>query len=340
MAKEATEELAAERAPAAGLGASVWARAATLIWSRREFSIGLVALLLLLYFNSANDAFLSQGNIKTLTTSAYAVAVIACGLVFLLICGEIDLSVGIVYGFTPIVMYLFDQEFTLPVAILLALVVTAGVGFVNGFISVYLHVPSFVTTLGTFFLISGLNVTLTDGFPKPAPETSTLTRILGDAQYVGIVWALIIVVFLHVLLTRTRWGLHTFAVGGNIIGAREAGVRVNRIKIVNFMMCSVLGGFVGIMEGIRINSIHPLAGGAETTFLAVSAAVIGGTALAGGSGTVIGAFLGAAVLFIMRNGFTIEGVSANTFNIILGIAIIVAMTLNVYVGRLRRMGAT
>jgi simple sugar transport system permease protein len=339
MAKEATEALAADPATATP-STSTWARVVALVWGRREASIALVALLLLLYFNSANDAFLSQGNITTLMQSGYAIAVIACGIVMLLICGEIDLSVGVVYGFTPIVMYLADQEFTLGVAIILALLVTAIVGFINGFVTVYLRVPSFVTTLGMFFLITGLNVTLTDGFPKPAPEASTFTRYIGDGRYAGIIWAVIIVALMHLLLTRTRWGLHTFAVGGNIIGAREAGVRVNRIKIVNFMLCSMLGGWVGIMEGIRINSIHPLAGGAETTFLAVSAAVIGGTALAGGSGTIIGAFFGTAVLFILRNGFTLEGVSANTFSIILGISILVTMTLNVYVGRLRRMGAT
>jgi simple sugar transport system permease protein len=340
MAKEATEEFPADEAGTGAPTTSAIARVATLLGRRREAGIALVAVLLVLYFNSANEAFLSQGNIRTLTQFGYATTVIACGLVMLLICGEIDLSVGVVYGFTPIIMYLADQEFVLPIAIIVALVVTALVGFLNGFVTVYLHVPSFVTTLGTFFLITGLNVTLTEGFPKPAPEETTFTRFIGEAPFSGIIWALIIVAFMHLLLTRTRWGLHTFAVGGNIIGAREAGVRVNRIKIGNFMLCSMLGGFVGIMEGLRINSIHPLAGGPETTFFAVAAAVIGGTALAGGSGTIIGAFFGAAVLSILRNGFTLEGVSANTFTIILGIAILVAMTLNVYVGRLRRLGAT
>jgi simple sugar transport system permease protein len=340
MAKEATDELPAERTRVEVPSSSGVARVASALWRRREASIALVAILLLLYFNQVNDQFLSQGNIRTLTQSGYAYAAIACGLVMLLICGEIDLSVGVVYGFTPIIMYLADQEFVFPIAIVIALLVTALVGFINGVVTVYLHVPSFVTTLGMYFLITGLNVRLTDGFPKPAPETSSLTRILGDAAYSGIIWALIIVVLMHLLLTRTRWGLHTFAVGGNFIGAREAGVRVNKIKIGNFIMCSMLGGFVGIMEGIRINSIHPLAGGADYTFIPVAAAVIGGTALAGGSGTIIGAFFGTAVLAIMRNGFTLEGVNADAFNIILGVAILVTMTLNVYVGRLRRIGGT
>lgn len=316
------------------------ARLATALWRRREASIAAVAILLVLYFQSSNDAFLSQANIRGLAQSGYATAIIACGLVMLLICGEIDLSVGSVLGFAPIIVYHADQQLVFPVAVVIALLVTSLIGFLNGFVTVYLKVPSFVTTLGTLFLLSGLNVTLTDGFPKPAPEESGLTQVLGGAAFAGIFWALVVVVLMHLLLTRTRWGLHTFAVGGNLIGASEAGVHVNRVKIGNFMLCSTLGGFAGIMEAIRINSVDPLAGGPNVMFLAVSAAVIGGTALAGGAGTILGAFFGTAVLAILRNGFTLQGVSANTFNIILGISILIAMALNVYVGRLRHAGRT
>ncbi len=341
MAEQATDEIStADRVGAEGPKADGFARLATTLWRRREASIALVAILLLLYFQSSNDAFLSQANIRGLAQSGYATAIIACGLVMLLICGEIDLSVGSALGFAPIVVYLADQELTFPFAVIVALVVTSLVGLINGVVTVFLRVPSFVTTLGTLFLLTGLNVTLTQGFPKPAPEESGLTRILGGGPFSGIMWALVIVLLMHLLLTRTRWGLHTFAVGGNLVGASEAGVRVNRVKIGNFMLCSALGGFAGIMEAIRINSVDPLAGGPNVMFLAVSAAVIGGTALAGGAGTILGAFFGTAVLAILRNGFTLQGVSANTFNIILGISILVAMTLNVYVGRLRRSGRT
>jgi simple sugar transport system permease protein len=345
MAKEAAEEVsraekAADQPSSKAPQRNPSARIAVVLWRRREASIAIVAVLLLFYFQSSNEAFLGEGNIRTLMQFAYRTIIIACGLVMLLICGEIDLSVGVVFGFTPIIMHLADEQFVLPVAIVIALLVTLLVGFANGFVSVYLRVPSFVTTLGTLFLISGLNVILTDGFPKPQPEASSFTRLIGDAPFAGIIWAVLIVVVMHLLLTRTRWGLHTFAVGGNLIGASEAGVRVNRIKIGNFMLCSMLGGIAGILEAFRISSIHPLAGGADTMFLGVSAAVIGGTALAGGSGTIIGAFFGAAVLAILRNGFTLQGVSADTFNVILGLAIVITMTLNVYVGRLRRTGGT
>jgi simple sugar transport system permease protein len=149
----------------------------------------------------------------------------------------------------------------------------------------------------------------------------------------------VVTIVFHLLLTRTRWGLHTVATGGNLLGATEAGIRAGRIKIGNFMMLSVLGGLVGIMEAFRINTIDPnIGGGFELMFVAVSAAVIGGTALAGGSGTVVGAFLGALVLAELQNGFNLIGISANPYFLIQGAAILIAMIANVRLSRLRRAG--
>lgn len=341
MAKEAASSgLTTEgRSPATAPEAGGRSRVKEFLLARREISILVVAALLAVYFQSSNSAFLSQGNIRTLAQFTAATAIISAGLVMLLICGEIDLSVGQAYGFMPIAMYLADQTLVLPVAILVGLAATAAIGLINGVVTVYLRVPSFIATLGMLFLLNGLNVTLTDGFPKTTPEESALTNALGG-EWAGIVWALIIVALMHLLLTRTRWGLHTFATGGNLVGAQEAGVKVARVKIGNFMLCSLLGGFAGLIDALRIESIDPLAGGPNVMFAAVSAAVIGGTALAGGVGTVIGAFFGTVVLSILQNGFTLQGVDAYTYNIILGIAILIAMTANVYVGRLRRTGGT
>jgi simple sugar transport system permease protein len=266
--------------------------------------------------------------------------VIAAALCLLLICGELDLSVGQSFAFAPIVMSLaYDKLFlVLPLAILVGLLAVALVGLVNGLITVYLGVSSLITTLGMFFLLAGLNVTLTGGFPATTPETNLLTQAMGEYPWSGTIWALLIVAVLQLVLSRTRWGLHTYATGGNPLGSREAGVSIARIKIGNFILCAALGGLVGIIEAFRINSIDPLAGGPDIVLLCIASAVIGGTALLGGVGTVTGAFLGALVLTILRNGFTLQGISAYTFNIILGIAILVAMILNVYVARLRSAG--
>jgi simple sugar transport system permease protein len=307
---------------------------------RREVGIFAVAVALLIYFQSVNSAFLSQGHIRTLAQFVAATAIVAFGLVMVMILGEIDLSVGQAFAFAPIVMYLaYESLFlTLPLAIVVGLLATAGIGFINGAIRVYFGVPSFVTTLGMFFLLAGTNVILTGGFPKFPPEAGWINQAFGAQPWSGILWCAVILVAMHLLLNYTRWGIYTFATGGNFVGAREAGVKVDRIRVGNFMLCSTLAGFAGLLEAMRIDSIDPLAGGADTMFLAISAAVIGGTPLAGGVGTIIGALIGTLVLSILRNGFTLEGVSAYTFNVILGIAILIVMVLNIYVGRLRRGG--
>ena len=306
----------------------------------REASVLLVAIGLTIYFQSANSAFLSQQNILSLARYAVPYVVISAALCLLLICGEIDLSVGVSFGFAPIVMYLaYDKLFLyLWLAVIVGLLAVALVGFINGVITVYLGVSSLITTLGMLFLLLGLNVILTGGFPATPPDTNLTTKILGEYAWSGTIWAILIVVFLQLLLSRTRWGLHTYATGGNLLGSREAGVSVARIKIGNFMLCAVLGGFVGIIESFRISSIDPLAGGPNLVLLCIASAVIGGTALLGGVGTATGAFLGALVLVILQNGFTLQGIDADTFNVVLGIAILIAMILNVYVARMRGAG--
>ena len=306
----------------------------------REVSVLIVAAGLIVYFQAANSAFLSESNILSLARFAVPYVVIASALCLLLICGELDLSVGQSFAFAPIVMYLaYDRFFlVLPLAVLVGMLAVALVGLVNGLITVYLGVSSLITTLGMFFLLAGLNVILTGGFPATTPDTNTLTQILGEYPWAGTIWALVIVAVLQLILSRTRWGLHTYATGGNPLGSKEAGVGVSRIKIGNFILCAVLGGFVGIIESFRINSIDPLAGGPDIVLLCIASAVIGGTALLGGIGTVTGAFLGALVLVILRNGFTLQGIDSDTFNVVLGVAILVAMILNVYIARLRGAG--
>ena len=319
-----------------GLGS----RLLTVLVRVREVSVLIVAVGLVFYFQAANPAFLSESNILSLARFAVPYVVIASALCLLLICGELDLSVGQSFAFAPIVMYLaYDKLFlVLPLAVLVGLLAVALVGLVNGVITVYLGVSSLITTLGMFFLLAGLNVILTGGFPATTPDTNSLTRVLGEYPWAGAIWALVIVAVLQLVLSRTRWGLHTYATGGNPLGSREAGVGVARIKIGNFIMCATLGGFVGIIESFRINSIDPLAGGPDIVLLCIASAVIGGTALLGGIGTVTGAFLGALVLVILRNGFTLQGIDSDTFNVVLGVAILVAMVLNVYIARLRGSG--
>ncbi len=336
MSETTARKTSGAGAPEGGRGSRLWG----VLVRVREASVLVVAAGLVIYFQAANPAFLSEQNILSLSQFAVPYVVIASALCLLLICGELDLSVGQSFAFAPIVMYLaYEKLFlVLPLAVVVGMLAVAVVGLINGLITVYLGVSSLITTLGMFFLLAGLNVTLTGGFPATPPDTNLVTQALGEYAWSGTIWTLVIVAGLQLVLARTRWGLHTYASGGNPLGSREAGVSIARIKIGNFILCAVLGGFVGIIEAFRIGSIDPLAGGPDIVLLCIASAVIGGTALLGGVGTVTGAFLGALVLTILRNGFTLQGISAYTFNIILGIAILVAMILNVYVARLRGAG--
>jgi len=123
-----------------------------------------------------------------------------------------------------------------------------------------------------------------------------------------------------------------------LLGARESGIRVNRIKIGNFMLCAGLGALAGIIEAFKNNIIDPSAGLLAVVLVALAGAVIGGTAIAGGSGTMIGLWLGMLMLAILVEGFNLRGVSSNKFQIVLGAAILLAMIANTYLTRLRNAG--
>ncbi len=320
-------------------GRGRWASAVELALGRRELSIAVVAIALYVYFLYTVVDFASTANLQTLGTFIAATAIIAAGQVFLMISGEIDLSVGQTFALAAfIVAWLAEDGVPILLAVLIALVACALVGLINGVITTVVGVSSFITTLGMFFFLNGLVLSLSNGRPLDTPGGDTYTKFMGGGAYSGILWAIAIALALQLVLMRTRWGLHTFAVGGNLLGSREAGINVRWVKTRNFMLAAVLAGFAGIIEAVRITSTDPLAGGANIMFAAISAAVIGGTALAGGSGTVIGAFIGACVLGILRDGFTLQGVSAFTFDLILGLAIIAAMVLDIYVRRVRGRG--
>jgi len=224
-------------------------------------------------------------------------------------------------------------------AILVTLLMGLVVGVVNGFLTVTLGLPSFIATLGTGFVLLGITLTTSNATQATIPPAAIkIGKWIGSYAYSEIVWAIILVVIFHVILTRTRWGLHTIAVGGNLLGAREAGINVARIKYGNFMITAVLGAFVGLQIAFQTAVIDPSAGGYTPMFYSVAAAVIGGTAMLGGSGTIIGAFLGSVMLAVLNIGFSLIGISAYPLNLIFGGTILVAMIVNRQLDRLRAAG--
>jgi len=304
----------------------------------QEASILIVAVLLTAWFASIDpDFLLSSASLQNLSQFIAPPAIIACGEIMLMIGGEIDLSAGMVFAMAPFLMH-FAADAGLPaiLALLFALLGAGSVGLINGVVTELLGVPSFVTTLGTLFLVNGFTLTISHGTPATPPGGETFGQVMGGWGYSEFLWALLVVLVLHIVLRHTRWGLHTIAAGANEIGAREAGIHVTRIKIGNFVLSAALAGFTGCLEAFRIGSIDPQAGGNQIMFLAVAAGVIGGTPLAGGSGTIIGGLIGATVLGVLNDGFTLVGINAFTFNIILGIAILVAMLFNIHIRRFAR----
>jgi simple sugar transport system permease protein len=334
--------------PAPGNGAWRLLRASgTFLLRQRELTVFVVVVLLILYFgvisSTGRAVFFEKADLINLGQIAAPIIIIALGEVLLLICGEIDISVGFIYAFTPFIMYFLIQYYGVPgiLAIILALACAAAIGWVNAFITVTIGVPSFITTLGTGFVLYGLILTLAHGEQAPVPpQVLGIGHWLGTDAFSEIIWAIVLCALFHVLLRRTRWGLHTIAVGGNQLGAAEAGVNVARIKYGNFMITALLGGLVGIQIAFQTNVIDTFSGGAayQPMFYAVAAAVLGGTSMLGGSGTMIGAFLGAAVLTVLQDGFAVLGISAYPLEIFFGGAILISMIASVQLARLRAGG--
>jgi simple sugar transport system permease protein len=308
----------------------------------REGSIIVVTVAAFIYFAASTSKFTSGNSLKNLLPYFAPFAIMAAGEVFVMINGEIDLSIGAVYLFTPFVYYKFTTAgLPLVPSLILALVVASAVGLINGLVISVVGISSFVTTLGTLFTLDGLTLIISHATQVTTPGTSvvkvgTFAQIFGGGTYSELFWAIAICIVLQLVLSFTRWGIYTVAVGGNRLGAAEAGVNTRLVLTRNFVLCALLAGFVGVLEAVRAATITPDPSGSNAIlFQAISAAVIGGTLLQGGSGTVVGAFIGAIFLGILQEGLNIKGVSANYFYFYLGLAILIAMAFNTYVSRVR-----
>ncbi len=308
----------------------------------REGSIIVVTLVTLVYFSASTSNFVTKGNFTTLLPYFAPYAILAAGEVFVMILGEIDLSIGSVYLFSPFLWEKFHHlGMGLYPSIILTLVVVCLLGAFNGVMVAVVGISSFVTTLGMLFVLDGLTLVISHSTPINTPGTATIglntfDQIFGGGTYSELFWALGIVAILQIGLSLTRWGIFTVAAGGNRLGAAEAGIRVRAVVIRNFVVCAGLAGFVGILEAVRVTTATPdPSGSSDILFQSISAAVIGGTLLQGGSGTVVGALIGAIFLGILHDGLIVKGVSANYLDLYLGLAILIAMVMNVFVQRVR-----
>lgn len=308
----------------------------------REGSIIVVVIVTIIYFALTTSNYFTTQNFKSLLPYFCFLAIMAAGQVFVMTLGEIDLSIGALYLFTPFIYWKLNQAgLGLVPSLLLSLVGAALLGAVNGFFVAYVGIASFVATLAMLFFLDGLTLIISHSEQVNTPGTSvvnvgTFAQIFGGGTYSELIWAIGIAIVLQAILSYTRWGIYTVASGGNRLGASEAGINVRLVMLRNFMLCAVTAGFAGILEGIRTASLSPDPSGSNQFLLyAVAAVIIGGTLMTGGEGTVIGALIGALFIGVLQDGLTIKSVNANYLFFYLGIAVIIAMVIYVLVRRVR-----
>ena len=305
---------------------------------QRELTVVLVTLFVIIYFGIANSAFYTTANIITICQYLASFAVIGFGEVLILSLGEIDLSAGAVYLSSPWFMYFFWHN-GIPIgwAIVASMACCAVIGMINGLITVWLNVSSLIVTLAVNYALFGIVLIGSNDIQVDMPgQTGHFSVIFGVGAWSTTLWAAAIMLTIWALLKRTRFGLHITATGGNVLAAAEAGIRVRRVKVWCFIIISCASALIGILDAIRIGTVNPGSSGLDTVLPGIVAAVVGGTALTGGRGTIFGAALGAIFLGVLEDGFNLIGVNANWFYLAEGVMILVAMIANTQLGDLAR----
>jgi ribose/xylose/arabinose/galactoside ABC-type transport system permease subunit len=305
------------------------------LMTRPEVSAFSMLLLMTVIFSFMSDRFLTLNNFMIVLQPMPEIALLAIGVTVLMIAGEFDLSIGSVFAMSPIVMVmLLDIGVPVGFAIAVALFAAFLVGLFNAGITLKIGIPSFIATLGALFMVRSLAIVISGGFPPPFPRDLDTSWLVGriDLLRASIFYLLAIALIITVWLRRTDFGSWIFATGGNTQAARDMGINTTLVKTTCFCICSVLAGFAGIILAFRIKAIVPSMGtGFELQ--AIAAAVIGGAALTGGIGSVIGAIIGALLIAFIENIIILSRIDANWFKFAVGAMIVVSVALNTWTRR-------
>jgi ribose transport system permease protein len=286
-------------------------------------AFGAIVLALLLW----SPAFRAPDNLFNIGRQIAILGIAAFAMTFVILAGEIDLSVGAVASASGVVTALALAAGWGWIAVPVALAVGTGFGLLNGLLTVHAVVPSFIATLVSYFIAQGVALTLTGG-QTILFEDDGLRATFATGQLLGLnaafLWLLGVFAVLWWLLARTRFGAHVYAVGGGPASARMLGLPVDRIRILLFAMTGGLMGLVGLILISRIGNARA-DGAIGLEFDAIAAVVIGGTALSGGQGSILRTAVGVALIGVLNNGLAILNVDYNAQQVIKGVLVIVVV---------------
>jgi len=301
--------------------------------------LGVIAAMLgiCLFLSLTTDTFFRTQNLLSVARQSSYIGIMAVGMVFVISMGDIDLSVGSMLMLTTISMsVMFREEYPTAAVIVVGLLIGCASGLANGLLSVALRIPTIIVTLGTLSIFRGLGLVVSDGAPVSGyPQDTWFFDVLGG-KLLGIwmsVWAMIAVAVVGwFLFNQTAFGRRVQAIGSNRQAALYSGIRIARYRI---MVMTLMGLIVGIAAVFLIafqRAGNPNSGpGQELNVIA--ATIIGGTALTGGSGSVIGAVIGALIVWLIQNGLTLLGVDPTWATVATGAVIIIAVTLDYLIKR-------
>ena len=310
------------------------ARTARLRTLAGEFGIGIALILELVCFAVLSPYFFTSENLLNVSLQASITAIIAAGMTFVILTAGIDLSVGSLVAFAGIVATSVLKTgmpffIGLPLAVLAGIAVGALSGAFSGLAITRFNITPFIVTLALMTIWRGAAFVTTEG--RPIWELPPDFGILGGGRLIGVpipsVVMVVVYVASHIVLTRTRFGRYVYAVGGNIEAARLAGIRTRRILMEVYIICGVLSALSGILLASRMNSGQPNAG-LSYELDVIAAVVVGGTSLMGGRGSIIGTFIGAMLIAVLRNGLNLLDVGSYVQQVVVGAVILLAVMID------------
>jgi ribose transport system permease protein len=296
-----------------------------------EFFIFIALLLLVAFFGFTADNFFSAGTLTAILTQLPALTVVTIGMTLVLITGGIDLSVGSVVALSSAVTGIAFTIFELPLLVSALLGIAAGgcAGLINGVLGAYFRLPIFIVTLGMLGAGRGMAYLVTDSqtvYIGPSIQSLALP-ISGIGISASFLISLALVVLAQLALTRTVFGRYLIAIGTNETAAKISGIRTEPYLTWVLVISGLLAGLGGLMNAAYLGASDPNAAiGLELS--AIAAAVIGGTSLMGGRGSIVGAFIGVLIISVLQNGLAQLGISEPFKRLITGLVIILAVLID------------